>query len=194
MPDPFHEQQAREYLTTQFGPQGFSNPAFVATFEEAPLEGEGPIGVFAFTALREGSPPENCFVVAGQTQPNYYPALNLSAEEMYNLHIGTRFMFVLAVAQLPSDALLGDVQAMAASTLSGVVPGALVQDVHAQAAFRLEDQTHIVARARVGPEEVYLVLGDIPLGISRRIDLPPHVIYRIHLGQVIRLEKSDEEV
>ena len=67
-----------------------------------------------------------------------------------------------------------------------------VREVCAAAAFRCEDQTHIVVRATIGPEEVYLVLGDIPLGISRRIDLPPHVIYRMHLGQVIRLERSDD--
>lgn len=187
-----HETLAHAYLKQQFGPQGYAGLAVLGGFDEQPLEGEGAVTVFTFTTRRPGTLPEHCFVVAGQTEPNYYPFLNLSAEDCYNLHVGTRFMLVLEIAQLSEDAPVGDLNALAATALAGVVPGQPVTDVKLAAAFKLDDQSHIVVRASVGAEEVYLVLGDLPLGVYRHIQLPPHVIYRMHLGQVIRLEKADE--
>jgi hypothetical protein len=194
MGDLSHEQQAREYLGRVLGPQCFADLAHMGSFHDNPLAGEGPVSVFAFTATREGSPPEPCVVVAGQTEPNYYPAWNLSADEIFNLHIGTRFLLVLQVGQRSLEDLPFDVTQTAESALAGVAPGQPVVNVQPAAAFSLEDQTHVVARCRIGPEEVYLVLGDIPLGIYRRIDLAPHVIYRMHLGQVIRMERTDDDI
>ena len=95
MPNESHTSLARAYLAEQFGPQGFTDLTEFATFDEQPLEGEGPVTLFTFTTRRPGTLPEQCFVVAGQTEPNYYPLLNLSAQECYNLHVGTRFMILL---------------------------------------------------------------------------------------------------
>ena len=45
--------------------------------------------------------------------------------------------------------------------------------------------------SRIGPETVYVFGGDLPLGIYRQIHLPPQVVYRVHLGNVLRLEIED---
>ncbi len=35
--------------------------------------------------------------------------------------------------------------------------------------------------------------ADLPLGIYRETHLPPHVVYRWHLGSIIRTERPQEE-
>ncbi len=186
-------QQARTYLESQLGAGAFRDPVEIALFDESPLEGEGPVSVLAFEAAVGGGPPDHYHVVVGRTVPNYYPAWGLSAEEVYNLHIGTRFMLVLEVtSSAPQDAP-ADLESRAAAELARIAPGEPIADFRAVAVFQVESQQHFVARCRIGPEDVYLILGDLPLGIYRRVDLAPQVVYRLHLGQVLRMEEEEVE-
>jgi hypothetical protein len=188
-----HSRSARQYLTGQLGSAAPADLALAAEFDEHPLEGEGRVSIFTFTAAPGGNPPEQFFVVAGQTQPNYYPSWGLSADEVYSLHIGTRFMLVLEISQLTPAQLPATLEKDTVESLATLAPGAPIGDFRAVAAFALEDHKHAVARCRIAGQEVYVVTADLPLGIYQRVDLPPHVVYRIHLGNVIRLERPDSE-
>ncbi len=190
-PDP-HEPLARDYLARELGDAAPDHLVFVARFETSPLEGDGSASVYSFAASLGGNPPEPFYAVAGETQPNYYPAWNLSPEEIYDVHLGTRFMLVVGVAQLPVDELPGSLEADLRAQLDRVAPGEPVTRIEPVAAFRADDQRHAVCRAKIAHEDVYLLTGDLPLGISRRVDLPPHVVYRLHLGRTLRMEPSDD--
>lgn len=188
-----HEQKARAYLDAQFPGGAYEHLTPVASFDESPLEGEGPATLFAFTARPAGE-PEPFVVIAGGTQPNYYPSWNLSSDEVYDLHIGTRFMLVMEIAQSPLEELPPNFTEWATTVIGGALPGHAIEDVSPTAAFRLEAQTHVVVGARVSGQPIRAVLGgELPLGLSDRADLPPHVLYRMHLGRVIRAEKPDDE-
>jgi hypothetical protein len=184
-----HEQMAREYVARNFGQDGPGRLSPLASFDERPLEGEGRVTVFSFTGSRDGR-PEEYRVVAGETEPNYYPAWDLSPEDTYNLHLGTRFMLVLQVSQVPLDELPATVEADITGPLARIAPGEEISSFRPVAAFNMEGQLHVVSRLRLAEEELYVIGGDLPLGIYRRIDLRPHVVYRLHLGKVIRMEEE----
>lgn len=186
-----HEQMACDYLARELGADAPRSLRPVASFDEHPLETEGPVTIFSFTTSRSGR-PEEYRVVAGETEPNYYPAWNLSPEETYTLHLGTRFMLVLQVKQLPLADLPSTIEIDVTGPLARIAPGEPISGFRSVAAFSMEGQRHAVCRLRLAEEELYVLGGDLPLGIYRRIDLPPHVVYRMHLGSVIRMEEEEE--
>jgi hypothetical protein len=188
-----HEQIARAYLSQELGADAPRELTLAGSFDEAPLEEEGRTSIFAFTASRGGNPAESFFVVSGETEPNYYPAWDLDPEEIYSLHIGTRFMLVMEVSQLGLEAVPDTLESDVLAALAEVAPEEPVQDFRPVAVFELEDTVHVVCRMRIREEEVYLLAGDLPLGVYRRTDLPPHVIYRMHLGNVIRMEHEEPD-
>ena len=160
---------------------------------------------FGFTADRSGRGEEQYHVFVGQTEPNYYPALGLTAEEAFNLHLGTRFMLVMDVALIdaasagqPSEHLpetAYDAAADARGIVDRVAPGATIEDLTIAAAFDVEGAIHTVLRCRVAGEPVYIMGRDAPPGFSRRVDLPAQVVLRLHIGHVLRQEPkpADED-
>lgn len=185
-----HQQLAHDYLVQALGPDAPTQLTVLGQFDENPLEGEGAVTVFSFEASIRGAELQAYHVVAGETPANYYPAYNLTPEEIYSLHLGTRFMLVLEVGLLPLGELPPGVEAEMIETLGRVAPREPVTDFELSAVFAVEDQKHAVARCRIGGEAVYVLGGDLPLGIYRQIYLPLQVVYRLHLGNVIRREES----
>jgi hypothetical protein len=179
---------AREYLQRELPDLGSVELQEAAHFEGQPLEGEGPMTVFTFRAALGGNSPADYCVVAGHTQPNYYPAWGLSPDEIYSLHLGTRFMLVLQPVPIPLDRLPASLEADFTRELARIVLGQLVSEFKPVAAFQVEAETHVIARCRIATEQVYVLGLDLPLGIYRRVDLPPNAVYRTHLGNVIRME------
>jgi hypothetical protein len=160
----------------------------VTIFPRSPLDGEGATALFAFESSRGSETPEDYYVAVGQTEPNYYAAAGLDAEDVFSLHVGTRFMLVMGVAQSPVVDETYDAYQDARTVCDRVAPRASLEDVQVAATFDVEGQMHRVLRARFGGDAIYLFAGDAPWGFSRRVDLPPHVVYRLHLGRVLRAE------
>jgi hypothetical protein len=182
---------ARSYLQQELKADAPEQLTWLARFDEGPLEGEGPVSVFTFIASIGGSAAESYFVVAGETHPNYYPAWDLAPDEVYNVHIGTRFMLVLEISQLDLKELPPSLENDITVVLQSVAPDQPVEEFHPVAGFILQSrQKHAVCRCHIGDEEVYVLGGDLPVGIYRQVDLPPHVVYRMHLGAIIRREMS----
>lgn len=193
MPTDVHEQMAHDYLHAVLLEDAPAVLTAVASFDEAPLEGEGKTTVFAFNARLGGNAEEPFYVVAGQTVANYYPQWGLDADQIYSVHIGTRFMLVVEVQQLALADVPSEIAAQLREELEGVVPGASISDIQPVAAFKAEDHTHVVCRARVDDEDVYAMAADLPLGLYRETHLPAHVVYRWHLGNVIRMERPCDD-
>jgi hypothetical protein len=186
-------EQALAYLREQLGPAAPATLEALGHFAESPLDGEGPVTLYRFVAAVGGAEPATYVVAAGETEPNYYPAYDLTPDEAYHLHLGTRFMLVVGVGQVPaSDVPPGEVERLSA-LVRGVVPDRTVSELTLVTAFRVEDGRHLVARAAIDGHEVYLLGGDLPLGLYERTALPPQVVYRMHLGQVLRMEPSEDE-
>lgn len=184
-----HRESALDYLRQVLGDATPSSLVEIGRLKQSPLEGEGALTAFAFSAAVGGDETRQYVVVAGETEPNYYPAWNLSPDEYLRLHLGTRFMLVMQIAQVPHEDTFAALQDMRGQ-LGGAVPGQPIEPLSAAAAFALDDQRHLVARCRIGAEPVYLLGGDLPLGIYRQVDLPPHVIYRLHLGTILCMESD----
>lgn len=187
-----HEQMALDYLNAVLREDAPASLTPVAAFDESPLEGEGKVTVFAFNARIGGNEDEPYYVVAGQTVANYYPQWGLDADQIYSLHLGTRFMLVVEVQQLPTTELPADLERQVHEAVGGIVPGAAVTEFQLVAAFQAEAQKHAVCRARIDGEDVYIMAADLPIGLYRETHLPPHVVYRWHLGSVIRMERPCE--
>jgi hypothetical protein len=187
-----HEQRARDYLARELSERAPEHLVFVAGFDASPLEREGGVSIFSFSAAVGGDDAESFYVVAGETEPNYYPAWNLSPEEIFEVHLGTRFMLVVGVGQFPVEELPESLEADVRAELERVAPSEPVTQVERVAAFHAQDQRHAVCRVRIAHEDVYVFAGDLPFGVSRRTDLPPHVVYRLHLGRALRMEPTDD--
>jgi hypothetical protein len=180
---------ALSYLREQLremAPITLSHPTI---FARSPLEGEGATMVFGFTCDRGTHGTEAHYVVVGRTEANYYASYGLDADEAFSLHLGTRFMLVMGVAQAAEQAgdnydAVSDARVIA----DRVAPEMAVEDVRVAATFDVAGQLHSVLQCRLGGDEVYILGRDAPPGFSRRTDLPPHVVYRLHIGSVLRSE------
>jgi len=185
---------ALEYLSAQLGAYAPAEVGAATFFDASVLEGEGPVAIFPFEAAPGGGERGEYYVVVGQTEPNYYPRWTLTPEEQFRVHLGTRFMLVVGIGQA-SDAEAGtydprgDVERMAGQA----APGAGVEDVSVAAMFRAGEELHAVCRCRIAGEDVYALTRDAPPGFYRRCELPPHVVYRLHLGTLLELERGEDE-
>lgn len=181
---------ALAYLREQFGPHAPRELGEAAFFDGSVLEGDGRVVIMPFTAAPGGGESAEFWVVVGQTESNYYPRWGLSADDAFRVHVGTRFMLVLGVAQI--DAGDYDPRRDVARMLAQVAPGEAAESVSLAAMFAVGDQRHAVARVRVGGVEAYAMTADCPPGFSTRVDLAPHVAYRLHLGGLLLAEHDNE--
>ncbi|MCB9858322.1 MAG: hypothetical protein H6818_21775 [Phycisphaerales bacterium] len=168
-------------------------------FPMSPLDGDGATLVVRFEADRSGSGSLPYYVVVGQTEANYYDGGKLDFDEAFSLHLGTRFMLVLGVAQvkdepenLAPDDKPYDIERDARLIVNRVAPDASIRDVSLAALFNVDGERHAVIRARVADQDVYIMGRDAPLGFSRRTDLPAPMAYRLHIGAVLRKEPNPE--
>lgn len=162
-------------------------------FPSSPLDGEGAVAVFEFGAQRSSLDAKRFFVAVGQTEANYYPAYDLTSDEAFSLHLGTRFMLVMGIGQASSAQLANVDAALAAkAVVDRVSPDLPVDDARVAAAFDVDGELHVIVSCRIGGRETYVMSGDAPPGIYERPSLPPQVVYRMHLGQVLRNEPDPD--
>ncbi len=187
-----HQDAALEHLRRALGGDAPSRVEHAATYDGHPLENEGVMSVFRFRAAVGGSPEMDYYVIAGETETNYYPCWELSADDAYSLHLGTRFMLVMKVSQLAGDSVPQDFAEGVRTFIGTVAPTQPIGHIAVAAAFRVGGEVYAVFRTRIGPEPVYVLGLDCPPGIYRDVDLTPHVILRRHLGRLIRREAETD--
>lgn len=190
---------ALAYVGAELGDAAPGQLGDFALFERSPIEGEGATVLFRFEADRSGHGVQPYYVAVGRTEPNYYDGGNLSFEEAFSLHLGTRFMLLLGVAQvkdgpesLGPDDQPYDMERDARLIVDRVAPQAPVTDTELAALFDVSGERHAVIRARIAGRDVYIMGRDAPLGFSQRTDLPAPMAYRLHLGEVLRKEPNPD--
>ncbi len=168
-------------------------------FDRSPLDGDGATIVFRFSADRAGAGAENFIAVVGQTEPNYYPDEGFAFDEAFELHLGTRFMLTLGVAQVreadepvANDDQPYDVEKDVRLIVNRVSPDAKIDRVELAALFDVGGQFFAVIRCLLDGQPVYVMGRDAPFGFSMRTDLAPQVVFRLHLGRVLRLEPDPD--
>ncbi len=194
-PDPACEQPWRSwalaYLRQELGPRAPHTLGPAAYFDASALDDDGPVVIFPFVTPVGDEQPEHC-VVVGRTVPNYYPRWTLTLDEAFRVHLGTRFMLVVGVAQAPdADRNSYDPAADLNSLVSQLYPGEKVENPAVAAMFKVGDELHAVCHSRNAGEDVYARTRACPPGFYRRTELPPHVVYRMHLGSLLLRERDD---
>lgn len=191
------EAQAKEYLGAQLRDRAPSALRFVRLFDERPLEGEGAVALFAFELAPGATGPCGAadtqhYVFAGQTEPNFYPSFGLPPEDVYSLHVGTRFMLTVGVEKLNCAAEPAHFREHMQQFVRGCNPGAAVANEECVLLFRCDDQQHAVYQMDINNLPVYYVGGDLPPGFYQMTEHPPQVALRLHLGNLIRAEKGGD--
>ena len=195
-PAPDCEREWREYALTwlrqQLGDRAPTTMGIPTYFDASALEGDGPIAIFPFST--SGDEPAEHWVVVGRTEPNYYPRWGLTADEAFRVHLGTRFMLVVGVSQADeAERQTYDPRADLDRILAQIYPGEPSLKASLAAMFRVGAKRHTVCRCRIGGEDVFVMAGDCPPGFYRRTELPPHVVYRLHLGSLLVQEAKDKD-
>ena len=186
------ERAALAYLAEQLGERAPGALRLAGAFDERPLEGEGRAVVFAFELpggdAACGASPRPHYVVAGQTEPNYFPAYEMTADEAYSFHIGTRFMLVMGISKIDTQLEPPGAREALRRFVASYARGATVQEESLAGLFRCEEAVFAVYRLVLDGEPVYCLGGDCPPGFYRRCAEPPQMVLRLHLGQAIRAE------
>lgn len=183
---------AEAYLREALGDRPVSNLTHAGTFDEQPLETEGRVSLFRFSAALDGSETSEYWVAAGQTKPNYYPDWGLTADQMYSLHVGTRFMLELQIPTVPIEDWPADWRPAIEAFIRAAVPGEPFDEPIPAAGFRLEDGIYVVCRARIADQPAYVLGLACPPAIYREVNAPPRAVFRLHLGNLIRAEAERE--
>lgn len=187
-----HETAALDYLKEALAQDAPQSLALETSYSGRPLEREGDMSVFSFQASIGGQPEDRYWVVAGQTSANHYPHWGLTPEQVYELHLGTRFMLVMEVSSVPIGELPGDFPQQIEDFIGSVAPGEPVSDIEPAAAFLVADEVYAICRASVAGETVYVLGMKAPPGIYRDTHLLPHVVFRLHIGRHIRREAEGD--
>lgn len=185
---------AIEYLKVQLGASAPQSLDPGTVFPDSPLDGEGKTAIFPFECNHGASQDRRYFVVVGNTQPNYYPAYGLSIEEAFELHLGTRFMLVIGVAQrFPTADDDFDIQREARRVVDRIAPNIPIEDLELATSFDVDGRLHAVLRCQIAGRPVYVMAGETPPGFVEKVQLPPQVAYRMHIGHVLRNEPTPED-
>ena len=187
-----HKTGAMDYLKKALSQDAPRNIVLEGNFPGRPLEREGEMSVFSFETSIGGQPADRYWVVAGQTPANHYPHWGLTHEQVYELHLGTRFMLVMEVSSVPVGELPPDLPRQIQDFIGSVAPGETVSDIEPAAAFLVGDDVYAICRARISEEPVYVLGMKAPPGIYRDTQLPPHVVFRLHIGKHIRREADGD--
>lgn len=193
-PNPDVVDLALRYLRTELGEFSPDAVRFEAEFEERALEGEGRVSIFSFETRIGG---ESCtdelrrfYVVAGETETNYFPAYVFDAEDAYSFHIGTIFMLKMPVSRIADeeeppgarDAIQNLIRAYIHANASDIGPPRVAS------VFRCQEAVFVVYCVEIGGRPVYAMGGDCPPGFYSLTEFPPQTALRLHLGKVIREE------
>lgn len=188
---PNWQEQAREYLSRHLEPPELTH---LGTFEERPLEDEGAVALFgfAYTPNQGGSGCalglSNYCVAVGETEPNFFPAYDLPPDDLYSIHVGTRFMLTVKVGLTDPQRIPPDALDRLHRVVHDVAPGETVESTDVAAVFDCDGEIYAVYRVQLRGSPYYFMGGACPPGFYALTDLPPQAVLRLHLGKLIRAE------
>ncbi len=190
------EQTAVSFLQDQLGSRAPERVERVGAFEESPLEGEGPVGVFAFElAVGPGARPSERaphYAVVGETTPTYFPAYGMDANDAYSFHLGTRFMLVMAIQKVPDDREPPTARPRLEQVLAELATDAKTGPAELAAVFACDEAFYAIYKMDIDGAPYYVFGADCPPGFYPLTQFPPQMALRLHLGKLIRAEARAE--
>jgi hypothetical protein len=195
---------AQAYLNEQLGSRAPLTMELAASFNEAPLDNQGQAFVFSFdlsggasshapsNVENAGCAPQRHFVVAGDTQPNYFPAYAFDADDGYSYHIGTSFLLEMGVQRVQMDEPPGARERLMRFLLT-YARAEQLGEIRVAAIFACQEQFFVIYDVRIDADRFYCMGCDCPPGCYALTRFPPQVALRLHLGKLIRAEARTEK-
>ena len=189
---------AERYLAQQLGERRPGEMRLEAGFEGGAPETGGAAAVFSF----ELPPPPSAapcspadlrhYVVAGETEPNYYPAYGLDADDAYSVHVGTRFMLEVEVQRIADEQEPPQARESLLGLLAQYAPGIEPEAIELAALFTCDDEPWAIYRVEIAGRSLYAMGAACPPGFYELTAYPPQAALRLHLGKLIRHEAEAE--
>lgn len=193
------EMSALGYLRGQLGTRAAVKLRFEQDFNERPLDGEGATALFSFELLaergvgsgaRSGPAEVKHYVAIGETEPNFFPAYGLSADDAYSFHVGTRFVLEMGLQVVDTTYEPPTARSLLHAAVRNYAAGAKLEKEELAALFRCEEGLFAVYRLTLDGQDVYCMGADCPPGFYRMTEHPPQVALRLHLGKLVRAEAA----
>jgi hypothetical protein len=177
------ERKAIEVLREDLDPSLEYQLRMEKTFEKHPL-----VENHRLSALFSFQPNENdrMFVIVGDVLPMIYPEYDLSADDLWAVHIGMEYWIKMGVAEDPDRkspkflAYLKMVSTVFQEQLYIYKP----DSVKIEKVYMLNDQRHVVGTATFEEKKYTWIVGDIPHFVYKK-ELPPQIVWSLHMGRIL---------
>jgi hypothetical protein len=175
--------KALDVLREDFDPDLDCELKLEQTFEKHPLKEENQLtALFSFQPNND----ERFFVFVGDVLPMIYPDYDLSAEDLWAVHIGMEYFIKMGVAEDPDRkspkflAYLKMVSTVFQEQLYIFKP----DSVKIEKVYILNNQRHVVGYAAFEDKKYSWIVGDIPHFVYKK-ELPPQIIWSLHMGRIL---------
>ena len=192
------EQAAWEYLRAELGGRAPQELRLEGAYAVSGLDGEGATALFSFDLLPGGdadgmgchaADPRH-YIAVGDTQPNYFPAYGLDANQAFSFHLGTRFMLELEMRLVEADREPAGARELLRGVVAQYGGDQPIEREELAVLFECDEGLFAVYRLTIGGQDVYCMGADCPPGFYAMTEHPPQVALRLHLGGLIRAEAN----
>lgn len=178
--------QAIRHLMEEFDPNLNYDLRLEKTFEHHPFRETGLSALFSFQPFPDR--PDCFFVFAGNSLPMIYPDWNLTPDELYAVNIGNEYFLNMGVTEElgKSPKFLAYLK-MVSTVFYEQLYITLTAPPKIEKVYLLGDQRHVVGKATFEGKVYSWIVGDLPHFVYKK-DLPPEVIWSLHLGRILLTE------
>jgi hypothetical protein len=177
------KQKAIQVVHEDFDPDLNCEFKLEQTFDKHPLKEEpGTSALFSFTPNDQ----DRYFVVVGNVIPMIYPDYDLSAEEMWAVHMGMEYFIKMGVTEdtdRKSPRFLAYLK-MVSTVFQEQLYIFKPDTVKIEKVYLIDNQRHIVGKATFEGKAYSWIVGDIPHFVYKK-DLPPQIIWNLHMGRIL---------
>ena len=175
--------KALQIVKEEFDPAFNGELKLEQTFQNHPLKEEpGNSALFSFSPNDQ----DRLFVIVGNVMPMIYPDYDLSADEMWAVHMGMEYFIKMGVAEDTNRkspiflAYLKMVSTVFQTQLYIFKP----DTVKIEKVYQLNEQRHVVGSATFEGKNYSWIVGDIPHFVYKK-ELPPHIVWALHMGRIL---------
>ena len=178
------EEHAIAVLKEDFDPDLEYHLQLEKTFDTHPFHEGALTGLFSF--VPDPAQGEKFFVFAGGAVPMIYPDYGLTADELWAVHIGMEYFIKMEITEDTErnfPRLLAYVK-MVSTVFQEQLYITLTSTPKVEKIYVLKDQKHVVGKATFNEKVYSWIVGDIPHFVYKK-DLPPQVIWALHVGRIL---------
>ena len=177
-------KQAVRLLKEEFDPELSYTLKLEETYEHHPFQDAGMSALFSFQPNDEK--PDRFFVIIGDSLPMIYPDYDLTHDELWAVHIGMEYFIKMNVTEDTKrhPAKLLAYLKMVATVFQEQLYITLTETPKIETIYTLADQQHIVGKVHYENTVYSWIVGDIPHFVYKK-DLPPQIIWSLHMGRIL---------